>query len=96
MAEDGAFLICAEMDAQDVCTCASETLGSEVSADDLEVYDAIGIVFAQRMAAGEGWVAAWEASAEEVGKQLGIQNGLTARMNGVGRAHRDAIKACGG
>lgn len=95
-AESGAFAICAARDTPEVCRCADDVLGTAVEAEDLNIYNAMGTDFADRLAAGASWVDAWEAAADKVGQARGISSGLTARMNTVGRAHRDAIRSCGG
>ncbi|MHA3980186.1 hypothetical protein ACW9UR_21155 [Halovulum sp. GXIMD14794] len=94
--ESGSFAICAARETPEICRCADEALAADVDAGDLEIYSAIGMEFVGRYASGTPWADAWDAAADKVGEARGVSSGLTSRMNTVGRAHRDAIKSCGG
>ncbi|WP_424929917.1 hypothetical protein [Amaricoccus tamworthensis] len=93
---DGVSDMCRERDDEAVCACASERLLAEVGDEDYGLYEAIGATYMTRMAAGEGRSEAWTAASQEVAAARGIEGSTISRTNDIGRAHRDAIKACGG
>lgn len=93
---DGVSDMCLERYDEAACACASERLLAEVGDEDYGLYEAIGAAHLTRMAAGEGRSEAWTAASQEVAAARGIAGSTISRTNVIGRAHRDAIKACGG
>jgi hypothetical protein len=95
-AQDGVQALCVASFPEDACTCATAALAEEIDAADYELYDAIGLAFRDEYAAGAEYVAAWDAAAATVMQEMGAGGSLTGRTNAIGRAHRDAVRACGG
>ncbi|KAA9131530.1 hypothetical protein F3N42_09440 [Marinihelvus fidelis] len=94
---DGVTAMCLDRYDADACACASKALRGEVSAEDFELYDAIGADYMERLEAGEDMSAAWSAASDTQAERLGVKtSGLLKRTNAIGRAHRAAIKACSG
>jgi len=95
--QDGVYALCVERETPETCRCASERLKPAITPDEYGIYHDIGIVFAQMRSDGKGYVPAWDEASERVATQTGTSVGeLRTRTNRIGRAHRDAIKACGG
>ncbi len=93
---DGVSDMCLERYDEAACACASERLLAEIGDEDYGLYEAIGAAYLMRMAAGEGRSEAWTAASQEIAAERGIAGSTISRTNDIGRAHRDAIKACGG
>ena len=83
--------------APEVCDCAAARLAAEVGETDYALYEAVGAAYRENLAAGAGRGDAWDAAVKAVADQNGA--GATAtlqRTNGIGKAHRQAMKACAG
>lgn len=95
-AQEGVQILCVESFPEEACTCATEALAQAIDAEDFALYDAIGLAFGDERAAGAAYVPAWDAASAAVGQTMAAGGNLTSRTNAIGRAHRDAIRACGG
>ena len=83
--------------APEVCDCAAMRLAAEVGETDYALYEAVGAAYRDNLAAGAGPGDAWDAAVKAAAHRNGT--GATAilqRTNGVGRAHRQAMKDCTG
>ena len=81
----------------EVCDCAAGRLAAEVGETDYALYEAVGAAYRDNLAAGTGRGDAWDAAVKAVADQNGA--GATAtlqRTNRIGKAHRQAMKACVG
>jgi hypothetical protein len=97
LAADSVDAMCLELDAEDVCACASEALLAEIGPDDYAIYEAIGADYVERLAAGEDRGDAWTAASRPVADRLGISGSeLMRRTNDLGKAHREAMESCRG
>lgn len=77
------------------CACATEALVQEVGAEEVAIYNRVGALFLDNMEAGQEMAPAWDAAVKVVGGEIGMSYiDLIARMNPVGRANRNAVKAC--
>jgi hypothetical protein len=81
----------------EVCDCAAERLAAEVGENGYGLYEAVGAAYRDNLAAGAGRGDAWDAAVKAVADRNGA--GATAtlqRTNRIGKAHRQAMKACAG
>ena len=95
---DGATDMCLDMSDTDEeqCACADAELAEAIEAEDYDLYTKIGTLYIANMAAGQGMADAWEAGLDLVANEHGLgASDLRGRMNDAGKAHRDAIDACG-
>ncbi len=87
---DSVVDMCLDLDRpDDVCPCAAAALRDEVGEDAYTTYEAVGVVYRENQAAGQGRSDAWTAALDSVGVSL-------RDTNPVGAAHRKAMKGCGG
>lgn len=97
LAEGAVTAMCMERETEEVCTCASEALRTEIGPEDYAIYAAIGEDYLARMENGEGRVDAWMAAVRAEAERRGIGSvALMGRTNEIGNSHRAAIKSCGG
>ncbi|WP_425051746.1 hypothetical protein [Psychromarinibacter sp. S121] len=95
---DGSTDMCLDMSGtdEDQCACAEETLAGTLAAEDYDLYTKIGTLYIANMAAGQEMADAWDAGLELVANEHGLgTSDLRSRMNDAGKAHREAIDACG-
>jgi len=70
-----------------VCDCAAKALKDEIGAEDYGTYEKVGSIYLREMADGRGRADAWTAAIEQVGVPV-------SQTNPMGKAHRNAMKAC--
>ena len=78
------------MDAGDppaVCDCAAKALKDEIGAEDYATYEKVGAIYLDEITSGRGRADAWTAAIGQVGVSL-------SATNPMGKAHRNAMKAC--
>lgn len=89
--------MCLEMNGatEAACICATDELATDFGAEDLVLYDAVGLRYLANKAAGQGMGDAWDAAIADTAAEAGMgRTELLSRMNDVGQAHRDAIGGC--
>lgn len=77
------------------CNCSNEKLALKVTPEQFELYNEVGVEYRKLQQQGMDRVDAWDAAVKKSAKKRGV--GTTAILkdtNAVGRAHRDAMKAC--
>ncbi|AZQ67639.1 hypothetical protein EF888_11150 [Silicimonas algicola] len=79
----------------DRCACATEALAGEVKAEALNLYDAVGTRYLEKLSSGQAMVEAWDGAIAETASERGVdRHSLLETTNDVGKAHRTAILAC--
>ena len=77
------------------CACATEALAGEVEADALNLYDAVGTRYLEKLSSGQAMVEAWDGAIEEAASETSMdRRTLLETTNDIGKAHRTAILGC--
>lgn len=89
--------VCLAYNVANVCECATETLKSEIGANDFDFYSAATATALERQVAGDSLVDAWDKATKEYASAANLSNTEALnQINDFGSAHRDAIKSCEG
>lgn len=94
---DGVVAMCTPRTSDAACACGAEALMTQIGPEDYAMYGRIGLDYTARMQGGTAMVEAWDGAVEAEAETQGIRRGdLMKRTNELGRAFRDAIRACEG
>lgn len=95
--DDPVVGMCAGLATPEACECAAEALRGQTDPVDYALYETIGDKFLTRVAEGQTHGDAWSAAVEDVSAGSGMTSTeMMTKTNGIGKAHRAAIKSCSG
>ena len=95
-ADDAVTGMCLDSGVSDVgCNCSSEKLALKVTPEQLELYNEVGVEYRKMQRQDMGRADAWDEAVKMAAEKRGVGTiAILKDTNVVGRAHRDAMKAC--